>query len=60
MVNKDFSICYSKILIILFLVPPEQLSILDEDGSHIPHYVLGPYDEGDNINVTCVATGGTH
>ncbi|XP_026465096.1 nephrin-like [Ctenocephalides felis] len=40
------------------IVPPEQLSILDEDGSHIPHYVLGPYDEGDNINVTCVATGG--
>jgi neural cell adhesion molecule len=40
-------------------VPPEQLSILDEDGeSHIPYYVLGPYSEGASLNITCVAAGG--
>ncbi|CAL1684767.1 unnamed protein product [Lasius platythorax] len=41
------------------IIPPEQLSILDEDGrSHIPHYILGPYSEGASLNLTCVAAGG--
>jgi len=43
----------------IITVPPEQLSILDEDGrSHIPHYILGPYSEGASLNITCVAAGG--
>lgn len=42
-------------------VPPEQLSILNEDGtSHIPHYILGPYTEGASLNITCDATGGKY
>ncbi|XP_060536431.1 synaptogenesis protein syg-2-like [Cylas formicarius] len=40
------------------LFPPEQLSVLDESGQHIPNYQLGPYNEGSSINITCVATGG--
>ncbi|KAK9298048.1 hypothetical protein QLX08_008541 [Tetragonisca angustula] len=41
------------------IIPPEQLSILDDDGrSHIPYYVLGPYSEGASLNITCVAAGG--
>lgn len=42
----------------IFSVPPEKLSVLDETGLHIPNYVLGPYNEGSSINITCVATGG--
>ncbi|XP_029178179.1 nephrin-like isoform X6 [Nylanderia fulva] len=41
------------------IIPPEQLSILDEGGrSHIPYYILGPYSEGVSLNLTCVAAGG--
>ncbi|KAJ8673153.1 hypothetical protein QAD02_004415 [Eretmocerus hayati] len=41
------------------IIPPEQLSILNEDGeSHIPYFVLGPYSEGTSLSITCVAAGG--
>ncbi|XP_050508871.1 uncharacterized protein LOC126886070 [Diabrotica virgifera virgifera] len=40
------------------IIPPEKLSVLDETGVHIPDYILGPYNEGSSINITCVATGG--
>lgn len=39
-------------------VRPESLRITEEGGNHVDGYVLGPYDEGDSLNITCVATGG--
>ncbi|XP_039281499.1 nephrin isoform X2 [Nilaparvata lugens] len=40
------------------IVPPERLSVVDEHGVHIQNYILGPYNEGDSIDIACIATGG--
>jgi hypothetical protein len=39
-------------------VPPEKLIIMDDKGTNIPHHILGPYNEGSSVNITCIATGG--
>lgn len=41
-----------------FTVPPDRLSVLNEKGDHIPHYILGPYKEGVTVDITCIASGG--
>ncbi|KAL0810361.1 hypothetical protein ABMA28_010510, partial [Loxostege sticticalis] len=39
------------------LIPPERLIILNQDGNEIRSGVIGPYDEGTEVNLTCVAVG---
>ncbi|CAH0718442.1 unnamed protein product, partial [Brenthis ino] len=40
------------------LIPPERLVILDQTGEEIAGSALGPYDEGTEVNITCIAVGG--
>jgi neural cell adhesion molecule len=40
------------------IVPPESVAILNENGVHAPHFILGPYNEGSSVNISCVSTGG--
>ncbi|KAL4703895.1 hypothetical protein ACJJTC_013072, partial [Scirpophaga incertulas] len=40
------------------LIPPDRLLILNQEGNEIRTGVVGPYDEGTEVNLTCVAIGG--
>ncbi|XP_077301639.1 neural cell adhesion molecule 2-like [Arctopsyche grandis] len=40
------------------IMPVEKVAILDEQGSHITNYILGPFNEGATVTIACVATGG--
>ncbi|XP_068624483.1 synaptogenesis protein syg-2-like [Battus philenor] len=40
------------------LIPPDRLIILNERNDEVHGNVLGPYDEGAEVNLTCVALGG--
>lgn len=40
------------------LIPPERLITLNHEGKEMPNGIVGPYDEGAEVNVTCVAVGG--
>ncbi|XP_061725215.1 B-cell receptor CD22-like [Cydia pomonella] len=40
------------------LIPPERLIILNQEGNEVQGGILGPYDEGAEVNLTCVAVGG--
>lgn len=43
---------------VVFLVPPTQLIILDNEGATMTDNLIGPYREGANINITCMSSGG--
>ncbi|KAK4885039.1 hypothetical protein RN001_001310 [Aquatica leii] len=40
------------------IMPPDKLYILNEHGTAMPNHVLGPYNEGDSVNISCIAIGG--
>ncbi|KAJ1528856.1 hypothetical protein ONE63_007228 [Megalurothrips usitatus] len=40
------------------IIPPESLQIVDHNGTEMRGGVLGPYEEGASVNVTCISYGG--
>ncbi|XP_028037558.1 nephrin-like [Bombyx mandarina] len=40
------------------LIPPERLIVLNHEGNEVNGGVVGPYDEGTEVNLTCIAVGG--
>lgn len=42
---------------LLLAVPPQKPTIIDEKGKEVPS-VAGPYDEGGDMKLTCIVTGG--
>lgn len=46
--------------IFLFLVPPTQLLIVNDQGVAVTNTVIGPYKEGSSVNITCISSGGKY
>lgn len=42
-----------------FTVPPQKPTIIDERGKEVP-LVAGPYEEGGDMKLTCIVTGGKY
>ncbi|KAF6217313.1 hypothetical protein GE061_001667 [Apolygus lucorum] len=40
------------------ILAPERLTVLNERGEDSPQYILGPYNEGATVDITCVSEGG--
>ncbi|CAG7683851.1 unnamed protein product, partial [Allacma fusca] len=38
--------------------PPQRVVVVDERGSDLNSDLIGPYNEGSSLRLTCVSTGG--
>lgn len=43
---------------VLFAVPPEKVTLVNDKGEPIEDKFLGPFTEGASVNITCVSSGG--
>lgn len=44
-------------MLLFFSVPPQRPTIIDEKGKEVPS-VAGPYEEGGDMKLTCIVSGG--
>ncbi|XP_021945132.2 uncharacterized protein LOC110843474 isoform X2 [Folsomia candida] len=41
------------------IIPPKQVVVVDERGTEMNSMIIGPYNEGSSLRLTCVSTGGS-
>jgi len=57
MKSQDVGFCNNS-RFICFLVPPQEVKVVDERTAEMTSLMIGPYNEGSSLRLTCISKGG--